>query len=103
MQFPIEIFYAVFIGVAAYLVFRIVKYGGLRGAMYGSAISRTIGEIETGRFGGANQTLRVHRLENDRVVLELASRSFGSANVQGVPMEAEHIDALIKLLNEAQM
>jgi hypothetical protein len=47
----------------AYLAGRIVRYGGLRGAMFGARVDRTIGVLELGRRGTRQQRVRVHRLE----------------------------------------
>lgn len=101
MQFPDGLFSLVFAAVVIFFVFRFVKYGGLRGALYGSRIARTIGEVDLGRVAGASTTLRVHLLENGNVVVEQSSRALLGVSLQGVPMSRENAGRLVALLEEA--
>jgi hypothetical protein len=101
VQFPDALFFLVFAAVAGFFLFRFFKYGGLRGALYGSRIARTIGEVDLGRVAGASTTLRVHLLENGTVVVEQSSRALLGASLQGVPMSRENAARLVALLMEA--
>jgi hypothetical protein len=94
--------YAVFAGVAGYFGYRFLKHGGLRGALYGSAVSRTVGEIDMGRRAGRHLTLRVHVLANGNIVVEQAARAPLGASIQGVPMDPGTADRLIELLKQAR-
>jgi hypothetical protein len=100
MQFIDGLFFLVFAAVASFFVFRFFKYGGLRGALYGSRIVRTIGEVDLGRVAGTTTTLRVHLLENGSVVVEQSSRALLGASLQGVPMSRENAGRLIALLRK---
>jgi hypothetical protein len=70
----------VFAAIVGYFAFRFFKYGGLRGALYGSTVVRTIGEVQLERFGGATTAFRVHVLENGRILISLLQQ----ARTQGV-------------------
>jgi hypothetical protein len=49
------------IAVVVWLVRRVVKFGGLEGAMFGAQVERTVGEV-TGSAGSFTKTVvRVHR------------------------------------------
>ena len=102
MEIPVPLFFVGFAAIAGYFVFRLIKYGGLRGALYGSAIARTIGEVELSQVSGVKHTLRVHVLENGRIVLEQSSRTMLSASLHGLPMTTDDADRLVSLLQQAR-
>jgi hypothetical protein len=101
VQLSEGLFFVVFAGVAGFFLFRFIKYGGLRGALYGSRIARTLDEIDLGRAAGTTTTLRVHLLENGNVVVEHSSRALLGASIQGFPMNRENANRLVSLLKEA--
>ncbi len=101
MQWDDALFYIPFLAFVAFFLFRLLKHGGLRGAMYGSKVARTIGEIDLGRRSGAHTTLRVHLLENGEVVVEQSMRAMLGASIQGAQMSKEHAKALLTLLKVA--
>jgi hypothetical protein len=57
-----SLFWVAFAGVALFLVFRAVRYGGLKAAMFGAKIERTIGEVVGERRGGMRAEIKVHAL-----------------------------------------
>lgn len=71
MPIPESLFFVIFAGLAGYFVYRYVKYGEFRGALYGSAITRTVGEVELAGSSSTTTTLRVHVLEDRRIILEV--------------------------------
>jgi hypothetical protein len=79
MPIPESLFFVVFAGFAAYFVYRYVKYGGFRGALYGSAIVRTVGEVELS--GSSSTTTTLH----------------------GYPMTVGNAGELVELLQQARM
>src|SRR5262245_50208326 len=91
-----------FAAVAAFLLFRFLKYGGMRGMLYGSAVARTVGEVELERKWGITTTLRVHVLENGKVVLEQSSRALLSASLNGNLLSQSEAERLIALLQQAK-
>jgi hypothetical protein len=95
-------FWVPFAAVAAYFLYRFLRHGSLRGMLYGSSVSRTIGEVEIGRWMGTTTTLRVHVLENGKIVLENSSRAFLAASISGTPLSTSQADRLIALLQQAR-
>jgi hypothetical protein len=91
-----------FLGVVAYFGYRFFKHGGFRGAMYGSAVVKTFGDIQLAPRAGSTTTLRVHLLADGRLVLEQSSRALLAAAVTGIPMERIDVDRLIVLLQQAR-
>jgi hypothetical protein len=88
--------------MVAYFGYRFFKHGGFRGAMYGSAVVRTFGDIELSRYAGTTTTLRVHLLADGRIVVEQSSRALLAAAVSGIPMQPIDADRLIALLQQAR-
>ena len=99
---PATLFFVVFGTFVVYFLYRFIKYGGLRGALYGSAIARTVGEVELERSSGMTTTLRIHVLEDGRIVLEISSRAMLAAKLQGYPMSADNTQQLIAMLQQAR-
>ena len=95
-------FWVPFVAIGAFILYRFIKYGGFRGALYGSTVTRTVGEVELTRSLGASTTLRVHVLENGQIILEQSSRALVAASVSGMPLTAAQADALISLLQQAR-
>ena len=96
------LFWVPFAVIPAIILFRILKYGGIRGALYGAAVARTIGEIELTRKMGLALMLRVHVLENDQIVIEQSSRGTLSSSISGIPLNNSETDKLIALLQQAR-
>jgi hypothetical protein len=95
-------FWVPFAALAAFFLYRILKHGSLRGMLYGSAVARTIGEVDLGRRMGATTTLRIHVLENGQIVLEQSSRAALGASLSGMPLSTAEADRLIALLQQAR-
>ena len=102
MEVPENIFWIAFAAIAAFLLFRFLKHGGLRGMLYGSAVAKTIGEVELERQMGVTTTLRVHVLENGKIVLEHSSRALLAVSMNGTPLSSAETDRLIALLKQAR-
>jgi hypothetical protein len=99
---PATLFFVAFGTMVVYFLYRFIKYGGLRGALYGSAIARTVGEVELDRSTSMTTTLRVHVLEDGRIILEVSSRATLAATMHGYPMSADNTAQLIALLQQAR-
>lgn len=97
-------FFAMFALVAGSIVFRFVKFGGIRAAMFGARIERTVGEA-TGSSGRImKNVIRVHVLGGgpERTVgLELVARSFASYQVVPVALSDSEARNLAQLLQAA--
>ena len=92
--------------VAVNLLYHVVKNRGLKGAMFGAPVSRTVGELDFGRKGMVRTRLRVHRLESGeanspQVGLELITTSFMGFGMRGIPLTREQARSLSGYLSEA--
>ena len=99
-------FFAVAGLVPAHFVYRIVQHGGVRGAMFGARVDRTVGVLELGRRGMKQLQLKVHQLEapdagSPSIGIELMSTSFGAAGMMPIALTTEEAQALAGLLMEA--
>ena len=102
MPGPEKLFFIVFFGIVAAFVYRAVKYGGFRGAMYGGRVVATFGDVEVERTGTMKSVMRVHVLDDGRIVLEQSSRALLAASMSGVPMNPVNVDQLISFLQQAR-
>ncbi|HTR01132.1 MAG TPA: hypothetical protein VMH83_14125 [Candidatus Acidoferrum sp.] len=106
MEFDFDnVFYAIIAIVVVSFVYKIVRYGGFKAAMFGASIKRTIGEVSDSgsRFG--RLTLKVHELEDSKgekaVGLELVAKTIGSYSMTPVTLDRTEVKNLIDLLNRA--
>ena len=83
MPFEVILFVIGLAGILAYFAYRYFKHGSLRGAVYGSSVLETIGEMELKPLGGVSTTLRIHVLEDRRIILEKSSRAVLSYALDG--------------------
>jgi hypothetical protein len=93
---------AVFLGLFGY---RILKYGGFKGAVFGGRIERTLGEVRgTGRAAG-NVKVRVHALagggEDRAVGVEFVATTIVSYQMFPITLSAKAAQDLIGLLQDA--
>ncbi len=97
-----RVFWVPFAALAVFLVYRWYKFRGLRGMLYGSAVARTVGEFELAQAAGDVTIIRVHVLEDGRIVMEYSTREALGAAVGGMPLSAAEADRLIDLLQQAR-
>ena len=100
------VFFALFGLVVAHFVYRILRHGGLRGALFGARVAQTIGELELGRRGVTRLRLKVHRLEateagSPSIGIELASSSISGAGMVPIALTTEQAQTLAALLLNA--
>jgi len=90
-------------GLAGYFLVRILRYGGLKAALFGAPIEHTIGEVEGHGLKHMRIILRVHKLStSDRdkaVALEIAVKGFLSYNITPVTLSVPQAQNLANLLN----
>jgi hypothetical protein len=88
----------------AWLVFRFLKFGGLRGAMFGSGVQQTVGEV-TGSGGSfASRVLKVHVLNDppERAIgLEIVAKTFASYQMMPITLSLSEARNLLRLLQVA--
>ena len=99
------LFYAVFALVVGSLIFKIIKHGGLKAAMFGAPIERTIGEVVGGGVKLMNIAVRVHKLGGgtpDKAIgIEFVAKSFASYQMMPVTLSVTEAKKLSMLLQSA--
>ncbi len=91
--------------VAVFFLWRTVKYGGFKGALFGARIARTVGEVDTtgGRF--SRTVLKVHVLEGGAgskdVGIEVTSRAAMSYHMMPLSLSITGANELIRSLQAA--
>ena len=92
------------IGIGLYFLYRMSRFGGFKGAMFGSRIRRTIGEVKGAPQTVGSVVLRVHLLEPtfpDRAVgLEIVGKSVASYSMLPISLSVDETRHLIRLLQE---
>jgi len=100
----------IFIGIIALtfgsFIFKIIKNGGFKAAMFGAPIIRTIGEVAaTNPSRMMNVAVKVHLLGGDSpdkaIGLEFVARSFASFQMMPVSLSKVEARKLIMLLESA--
>ncbi|MCZ4307020.1 hypothetical protein O4G98_19980 [Zoogloeaceae bacterium G21618-S1] len=99
---PFWIFVAL---VIATFVWKMVRHGGFRAAMFGSSIERTVGEVNGEPSSLHSFTVKIHKLsgasEGKAVGLELVSKSIASYQILPVTLSAQTARELSELLRTA--
>ena len=97
------LFPALIVLIGASLLFRMVKYGGLRGATFGARIDATLGEVDLPRSSLVSKKIRVHVLQHDteQIGLEFVARSVASWQMMPFSLTRAEAHELIVLLQRA--
>lgn len=100
------IFFAAFGLVVASLLYQVISKGGLRGAMFGAPVVKTIGQLDLGRHGLLRTRLMVHRLEareadSPSVGIEVVHSAVGSFGISPIRPTTQQAEALSTLLSRA--
>jgi len=98
-------FFAVFAVVIGSFLFKMIKYRGFKGAMFGAQIHRAIGEVPGSGTGLMNVSVRVHTLGSSDVEpdvgLEFVAKSFASYQMMPIKLSAADAKWLASLLESA--
>ncbi len=99
------IFFAIIAFVAGSFIFKILKHGGLKAAMFGAPIAQTLGEVEGGGVKFMSVKVRVHTLgggsEEKSIGLEFVAKSVASYQMLPVTLSATEAKKLATLLQSA--
>lgn len=99
------LFFAVFAAVVGSFILKIFKHGGLKAAMFGAPLERTVGEVAGGGVKFMSIAVRVHTLGgNDAekaIGLEFVAKSFASYQMMPVTLSAAEARKLAMLLQSA--
>jgi len=100
------IFLGIFGAVVIHLLYQAISKGGLRGALFGAPVIRTVGAIDLGRKGPFRTTLNVLCLEarasdSPTVGIEVVYSTIGSFSMSPVSLTREQAQELSALLSRA--
>jgi len=99
------VFFGLFALVAANMLRKVVKNGGLRGAFFGAPIRSTVSEIELHRRGMVKSRLKVHTLAGDssapKVGVEIVYTTALSWQMMPISLSTEEARHLAEALNRA--
>jgi hypothetical protein len=102
---PEYIFFGIAAVVAGAFLYRIIRYGGLKAAMFGASIETTIGEVVDSGSVLTKTTVAVHKLsstdERKAVGLEVRNTGFGSYRMTPISLSSEQARTLGELLLSA--
>jgi len=106
MQYlPLLLIAVTIVGLGGYFLLKILKYGGVKAALFGAPIEHIIGEVEAQGLKLMRIILRVHKLStSDRdkaVALEITAKGFLSYNMTPVTLSLAQAQNLVDLLNQA--
>ena len=89
------LFWLVFAFVGGMFIWKMIRHGGMRAAMFGATIKRTVGEVAGTKANMYSTVLKVHQLAaaSDRAVgVEFIAKSFASYQI--VPISLSRDSAL---------
>ncbi|WP_148289689.1 hypothetical protein [Ideonella sp. B508-1] len=100
-----NLFWFFFLGIVGYFIFRMVRYGGFKSAMFGAKIEKTLGEVEGQRQALLSSRLKVHLLEGGpsekAVGIELVAKGVASYQMMPITLSAAEAKRLVSLLQSA--
>lgn len=88
--------------ILIYFIYQVISKGGIKGALFGSKVIRTLGEIPLKESGFYRQYLRIHNLENGNVGIELTSRAPFGFSMNGYSITKLQVDQLIIFLQNSK-
>jgi hypothetical protein len=94
----------VFSAIAIAFVFRMIKFGGVKAAIFGAEIGRTVGEIGLADGVVSSTKLKIHVLrgaEEKAIGLEVVARSVASYHMAPFSLSLADARQLIRLLQSA--
>lgn len=102
---PQYIFFALFTAFIGYFIYRMIKHGGFKGAMFGAGIKHTLGEVSGSGPKMMSTLVRVHELDGasseKKVGVEFVAKSVGSYQMMPISLSANEARDLAKMLNDA--
>ena len=103
MEFKFEyIFFAIFAIVIGSLLFKVIKHGGFKAAMFGAGIKHTVGEVSGSGPKLMNMSVKVHELDGypDKAIgLELVAKSVASYQMTPIALSITQAKELSELIS----
>lgn len=97
--FPLAIF-LVFVGG---LLYRFLRPDVFRASAFGSELAATLGEVELAEPRSRRRLVRVHRLENDLVVVELRAKGAIFESFEAFELDSDQLRRFEDLLQQAEV
>ena len=96
----------VVLAVVGLVGYRIARYHGIKGALFGATINETLGEVYGSNSGIIGTSLKVHTLQSataadPAVGLEFVARSGISYRMTPLKLQRSEADKLVVLLQQA--
>ncbi|MDD2942325.1 MAG: hypothetical protein PHC51_05085 [bacterium] len=102
---PQILFLAFFAFPIGFLLYRIIKHGGFKAAMFGAPIESTVGEVHGSGRKLIKLAIKVHKLggsNHDKTIgLEVVAKTVGSYQMLPVSLSLSEARNFIKLLESA--
>jgi hypothetical protein len=99
------LFFAIFALVAGSFIYRALRHGGLKRAMFGAKIERTIGHVDCGGVKFGSMSLKVHTLSGvspAKVIgIEMVAKTFASYQMMPITLSVSEAKKLATLLQTA--
>ncbi len=100
-----NLFWIVFVGFAGYFIFKMIRHGGFKAAMFGAGIQRTVGEVSGLAHPPVSSVLKVHVLGGGNpekaVGLEFVAKSFAGYQMLPLTLSSSEAQRLAVLLQKA--
>lgn len=105
MNLAQAIAFTMFFLVLAFFIYRLVRNGGFKGALFGARIVYTVGEVKGASKGIMRTTLKVHVLNDNPgehdIGIEVVIKSFASYQMIPVRLNQQEANQLAALLQKA--
>ena len=103
---PQTLFLILFAGITGYFEYRMFRFGGIKAAMFGARIDRTVGEVAGERQGPVGVALKVHVLRREPAAekligAEFTAKSFASYQMMPITLSVSQAKQLTSLLQVA--
>lgn len=102
---PQTLFFILFAGIVGYFAYRMFRFGGIKAAMFGARIDRTVGEVAGERQGPVGVALKVHVLRREPaeklIGVEFTAKSFASYQMMPITLSLSQAKQLASLLQVA--
>jgi hypothetical protein len=97
------VFLVIIVSISAYLIQQVMKFGGIKAAMFGAPIESTLGEIILHKRGITRIKMKVHRLGGDNseraIGLEVIKKNLGNYQVTPITLSVAEAKELSVLLD----
>ena len=97
------LFFGIFALVVGSFIYKGLRHGGLKGAMFGARIERTLGQVDCSGVNFGSMVLKVHKLsgggQEKSIGIEMVAKTFASYEMMPMtlsPVEAKKLATLLE-------